>query len=210
MKIEMGESLVRTWARHCRECQLAELNWKPSPLWTGAVTDEHREWFRAARAEFPAVVFKKNAGISQFLGQAEIDVLGVHFEQGRAGWILAADIAFHSEGLRYGSTDETSARIIKKLFRSALVIDRYFPQAAAEICFLSPRVNPGVVPGVVGAVQTVQAFFGERRERFRFRAVINDEFGSEVVDRVASLQKQVADTSELFLRAAQLIGLCRR
>ena len=40
MKVEIGESLVRTWVRHCRGCQLAELNWKSSPMWPGEITPE--------------------------------------------------------------------------------------------------------------------------------------------------------------------------
>lgn len=33
MKIEMGESLFYSWLRHVKECQVVQMNWKPSPSW---------------------------------------------------------------------------------------------------------------------------------------------------------------------------------
>ena len=30
MKIEIGESLLLSWLRHIKNCQLVQMNWKPS------------------------------------------------------------------------------------------------------------------------------------------------------------------------------------
>lgn len=207
MKIEIGESLVRTWVRHCRGCQLAELNWKPSPKWPGEITPELEGWYRDGAGEFSEKVLKKTSSISQFLGQAEVDVLGVRFVQGKAEKVIAADIAFHTLGLIYGSKDETAARIVKKLFRTALTLDIHFPGIPAEIMFLSPKVNPATVPGVLEAERMMRSFFEDRRGHFQFRTIINEGFKNIVLDDVTPLQKHVADTSELYLRAAQLVGL---
>jgi len=207
MKIEIGESLVRTWMRHCMGCQLAELNWKPSPEWPGEITPEQNKWYADGAEAFPREVLKKTSSISQFIGQAEIDVLGVSFVQGKVEKVIAADIAFHRDGMLYVSKSETAARVVKKLFRSALTLDIYFPGVPAEIVFLSPKVGPAVVPGVHEAGRMMQSFFENRRGHFLFRTIINGEFKESVMDKVAPLQKRVADTSELYLRAAQLIGL---
>lgn len=207
MKVEIGESLVRTWVRHCRGCQLAELNWKPSPIWPGEITAEHEQWYREGAAEFSGKVLKKTSSLSQFLGQAEVDVLGVQFVQGMARKVIAADIAFHTNGLQYGPKAETAARIVKKLFRTALTIDIHFPGVPAEILFLSPKVNNATIQGVEEAARMMESFFRGRRDGFRFQTIINQGFKNIVLDDVTPLQKQVADTSELYLRAAQLVGL---
>ncbi|MDO9632332.1 MAG: hypothetical protein Q7I92_10580 [Humidesulfovibrio sp.] len=207
MKVEIGESLVRTWIRHCRGCQLAELNWKPSPMWLGEITPELEGWYRDGAAEFSEKVLKKTASVSQFLGQAEVDVLGVRFVQGKVDKVIAADIAFHTLGLLYGSKDETAARIVKKLFRTALTLDLHFPGIPAEIVFLSPKVNPATIPGVLDAERMMRSFFEGRRGHFQFRTIINEGFKNIVLDDVAPLQRHVADTSELYLRAVQLAGL---
>lgn len=207
MKVEIGESLVRTWVRHCRGCQLAELNWKPSPMWSSEITAEHERWYREGAAEFSKKVLKKTSSLSQFLGQAEVDVFGVRFLEGGVEKIIAADIAFHTNGLQYGPKTETAARIVKKMFRTALMLDLHFPGIPAEIIFLSPKVNNATVPGVEEASAMMQSFFESRRGHFQFRTIINEGFKNIVLDDVTPLQKHVADTSELFLRAAQLVGL---
>lgn len=33
MKIEIGESLLYSWLRHEKKCQLVQMNWKASPAW---------------------------------------------------------------------------------------------------------------------------------------------------------------------------------
>ncbi len=33
MKIEMGESLLYSWLRHVKECQIVQTNWKVSSKW---------------------------------------------------------------------------------------------------------------------------------------------------------------------------------
>ena len=207
MKVEIGESLVRTWVRHCRGCQLAELNWKPSPMWLGEISADHEKWYSEGAAEFSEKVLKKTSSLSQFLGQAEVDVLSVRFLRGEVEKVIAADIAFHTNGLQYGPKAETAARIVKKLFRTALTLDIHFPGIPAEIVFLSPKVNNATIPGVQDAAQMMQAFFEARCPHFEFRTVMNEGFKHIVLDEVNPLQKHVADTSELYLRAAQLAGL---
>jgi hypothetical protein len=53
VKIEVGEHLVRSWLRHVKNCQIAELNWKPSPLWVAhqnfqVFMDDARIFFKQA------------------------------------------------------------------------------------------------------------------------------------------------------------------
>ena len=33
MKSEMRESLILSWLRHIKECQIVQTNWKPSSKW---------------------------------------------------------------------------------------------------------------------------------------------------------------------------------
>ena len=34
MKIEIGESLIYTWLRHVKGCQIVQTNWRPSEFWS--------------------------------------------------------------------------------------------------------------------------------------------------------------------------------
>lgn len=209
MKIEIGESLIRTWMRHCMGSQLAELNWKPSRLWdeSAPITPELEQLYYDGKAQFSEDVFKKTSNLKQFLGQAEIDVLGLCVTRGKIDKIIAADVAFHIRGLQYGSKDETTARITKKMFRTALTIERYFSGIPAEILFLSPKVAPAKEPKALNVAKMMHSFFTNRSDKFQFRTIINTEFKKDVLDEIAKIQNYVDDTSELFLRSAQLIAL---
>jgi hypothetical protein len=176
-------------------------------MWPGEITHEHEEWYSEAASSFSSNVLKKTASISQFLGQAEIDVLGVNIVQGKACEIVASDIAFHTSGLRYGSKSDTAARVVKKMFRTAITLDVYFPNVPAEVVFLSPKVNPATLSGVLEAKEMMHAFFEDKRDGFKFSTIVNEGFKNIVLDDVLSQQDQVADTSELSLRAVQLVNL---
>ncbi len=99
MKIEMAESLLRSWLRHCEKCQFAELNWKPSPEWGLELSPELTADFDRFKSDFPDAA-KKTASVGQFLRQAEIDVLGARVgEAGGIEKLFAIDTAFHTRGL---------------------------------------------------------------------------------------------------------------
>jgi DNA polymerase sigma len=118
MKIEAAESLFLSWLRHVKECQLVQTNWKPSPQWErkneealGQLMQDSSEFFKS---KYNYDLYKGTKGVDQLLKQAEIDVIGVAFDEGKVE-MYAIDVAFHEAGLNYGSKEETIARIIKKM-----------------------------------------------------------------------------------------------
>lgn len=199
MKIEIAESLLRSWLRHVRGCEFAELNWKPSPEWLPK-SDGITELFDTAQELWPEA-FGKNS-YEQLLRQAEVDVLGLSFYDNRLYFI---DVAFHLGGLNYGDKVTTAKRVYKKLVRSALIAKRYFPEHASSIYFVSPFTNANVcseLEGVKGKLQEISA----NDEKINFELILTRaEFKSELLEPLLSLGNGVADTSELFLRSWQLI-----
>jgi hypothetical protein len=61
------------------------------------------EWFKS---KYDFQIYKETTSFSQLLQQAEIDVLGVNFEEG-SQYLNAVDVAFHEAGLNYGGKNET-------------------------------------------------------------------------------------------------------
>ncbi len=82
MKIEIGKSLVYSWLRHVKKCQIVQNNWKPSPKWEKTeigfqnLKDDIQNEFKNSGYE----IFKNTCINSQFFQQAEIDAVG--FSQG--------------------------------------------------------------------------------------------------------------------------------
>jgi hypothetical protein len=121
MKLEMGESLVFSWLRHEKHCQIVQLNWKVSPKWKAFVDDEKLDELYKMSDEQFNYASKNKKGSEQFINQGEVDVIGVEFDLKSSGHIKtihAVDVAFHEGGVRYsGKKEETKCRIIKKYIR---------------------------------------------------------------------------------------------
>ena len=201
MKIEVGESLGYSYLRHVKQCWLVQANWKASEHWprrlAGNILDA---MFADMRARFDpdGSVFRGTANAAQFLRQAEIDVIGVDWE----GGVHALDIAFHEAGLNYGGGADK--RVLKKLLRTMLILNGYHPpETKRHLYFLAPKVNPGVQTPLEAMFTRLRAEYPE----IEWKLIINDDFYRQVVWPTLEKADTVADTSELFVRAAKLLHL---
>jgi hypothetical protein len=206
VKIEMGESLMRSWLRHVKGCQLAELNWKPSSGWEKSGDGQQR--MDAARVFFQRALgitlFAEDATASQLLRQAEIDVLGV--ELGRGGdveAVYAADVAYHENGLHY---KDNVGGILKKLVRGRVAVEAYFGEVPCHVIFASPVVGPGPLQALQGAMEQLRAFFTEQRLATTTAFYANEAFRDEIILPTLAASAETADSSELFLRSYRLLA----
>ena len=205
MKIEIGESLGYSYLRHVKECWLVQTNWKPSPHWPSFMDDaELEEMFVAMKQRFDDAegkVFKQTKSAVQFVLQAEIDVMGVD----REGGVYAIDIAFHEAGLNYSG--ETKTRVLKKLLRTVMIRRVYHsPKTQFHICFASPNVRPG-------AQKLLEAVFADLQAEYQdiqWELLTNETFAERMVQPTLDKAGEVADTSELFMRATKLLDLVSR
>jgi hypothetical protein len=216
VKIEIGESLIHSWLRHVQGCTVTQMSWKPSPTWTMARERELKEAFEVIRkfaSETIGIQIFKNGDFSQFLRQAEVDVLGVRWSRPTAApSVIAVDSAFHEYGLQYGNTDETVGRVLKKLIRAAFALEAYLDVDEASIVFATPKMAEPIRETVQRHLATLEMRLADQRgsamPRLRFRVIANTEFSNEIVAPVLEQVDLVADTSELFMRAQQLMRLC--
>lgn len=216
MKIEIGESLALSYLKHVKECVIYQTNWKSSSRWKKCNEEKLATIFeKISGAETFRGILKKSK-LDQFLKQAEIDAIGID----QTGKIYAIDIAYHEEGLRYGSTEEAKARIMKKFVRSYLAVLRYFSSLSSfsdpspeeercEIIFASPKV-------IGERDESIHEYFNEliallepelKRDKVVFRYITNDEFKKVILDPTLKACKKNADTNELFLRSYKLLNL---
>jgi hypothetical protein len=217
MKIEVAESLAFSWLRHVRGCAVTQLSWKPSPSWP--LLDERalRQDFERIRrlvSESIALPVFSQVEFTQFVRQAEIDVLGVRsVDDPAAAQAIAVDTAFHEAGLNYASAEQTVGRVLKKLIRAALAVNGYLKVGEAHIVFATPKVAEAIGSTIQRYLGDLEGMFAEQLSagaRLRFRLIANRDFASEIMQPVLDVAGGVADTSELFLRAQQLNALCER
>lgn len=210
MKIEIGESLLLSWLRHIKECQLVQTNWKASPRWE-LKNKEILELLMQNSAnifkeKYGYDLYKGNSGIEQVVAQAEIDVLGTLFDES-GSYIYAIDVAFHEAGLNYGTREETVTRIIKKCIRTAMCIYGYFGFSNGSIIFTSPKINPAVMSDITACLNDMNSVLRELNLEYVIRIIANDEFSEKILEPVLNALGDVADTSELFVRSLQMYNL---
>ena len=200
MKIEIGESLCYSYLRHVKRCWLVQMNWKTSEHWDKQKSDSELEsLFESMRERFDldGSVFKQTKDAGQFLKQGEIDVVGV--DQG--GSVHAMEIAFHEAGLNYGGGVGT--RVLKKLLRAVLILKAYHPARKSQLYFASPVVHPAAQQPLEDAFAKLEREYPE----IGWHLLTNDTFAEQLVRPTLEMASSVADTSELFARAAKLLEL---
>lgn len=208
----MGESLVYSWLRHIEKCQIVQTNWKTSSSWQLQhkkgierlmnITAEH------FRNKYSYNIYNKEGSYFTLLKQAEIDLVGICIsENGAEIKIYAVDVAFHENGLNYGSKQETIETVTKKLSRAALCMIGYFGIKKGEIIFASPKIGNAIMKEIEPCVADLNTLFVENNYQFTLRIIANDDFNEHILEPTVCASDNVADTSELFLRGHQLIKM---
>ncbi len=201
MKIEIGESLCYSYLRHVKGCWLVQTNWKASEHWSRRKTDAELEaMFLEMRQRFDlgGSVFKGTTTVGQFMQQGEIDVMGIDQD----GGVHVMDVAFHEAGLNYGGG--VANRVLKKLLRARVLLAAYHPQdSPLHIYFVSPKVHRAVQ----SALENVYAALREQYPETIWHLITNEDFQDQIVQQTLAKGASVADTAELFVRAAKLLSL---
>src|SRR5690606_20775344 len=150
--------LLLSWLRHVKECQIVQTNWKASAAWELKNKDELLRFMGRSSdlflEKYGYNLYKKS-GLVQLIKQAEIDVLGINFEE-EGNHIYAIDVAFHEGGLNYGSKKETVERIAKKCLRSVMCIYGYYGFSNATIIFTSPKTSITLIPDIEFVFNTMK------------------------------------------------------
>lgn len=204
MKIEMGESLMQSYLKHIKGCLITQTNWKTLRSWKKSNEDKAKAKFEKIKKEYPNI-FSEKTKFEKMLNQSELDVIGIANDK-----IYMVEIAFHEQGLRYGNDDnKVRDRVLKKMIRAYLIWKIYFSNYSCEIIFASPKVNPSP-DGLLNECFSKLAkdnFYKEDKVEFKYLS--NKKFKDEILLPTLETLKSDSDTSELFLRSAKLLKICK-
>lgn len=205
MKVEIGESLVYSWLRHVKHCEIVQLNWKTSPIWIGSESVEYLQDLMNKSSELVGEPFKGTKKVEQLLKQAEIDSIGINLSKNK---VYAIDVAFHENGLNYGSADKTANNIAKKILRTLFILKQHFSEIKEhKILFISPKIRPSYETPIQEKLKKVREFIESQSLSCSIEVISNEDFYSNIIEPITNLSKNVADTSELFLRSIQLLDM---
>ena len=214
MEIEIGESLCLSYLKHVKKCVIYQTNWKLSSWWLQELGKKSpaEELYdqlkkspskeKTAATDFD-VKDVLTSDFSQFLKQAEIDVLGVD----KDGNVYAIDVAFHERGLGYGKKIDARDRVMKKFVRSYMIMLGCFPDKKCTVIFASPKVDAAKQDLIMPALEELQADARFKDKRITFEYIANDKFKAEILDQTIEASRNDADTNELFLRSYKLLSM---
>lgn len=212
MTHEMGESLMYSWLRHVKGCQIAQTNWKASPTWDMKyfmeAQDLYSRFLEEARTQ-GLVEDECKISFKQSLYQTEIDVIGLNKTSlNHNGKIYAAEVAYHSDGLHYNKNgkNNSTGKVISKLIKNAVAVYAIWGNIEAEILFVTPdsnRLNQSIQNNIT-KLNNLAKTYGLK---FQFRFVADDDFYLRIIHPVYIMSQGVNDSSEMFLRAQKLLGI---
>jgi hypothetical protein len=206
MEIEMGESvesLVFSWLKHEKHCQVVQMNWKASPEWNVFVTNKELDAIYKDSNKLLGFVSENVKDSDQLIKQEEIDVIGIELDVENPGSIKnihAVDLTFHEAELNYGGEEETKDRIGKKYIRTALSIYKYFGLKTVDIYFVTPNTRDRYRKTYVEVEDIVNTFFHERGFQFSFHFYSIEDFYNSIFIPIEHISQIVTERSELFAR----------
>ena len=205
MAQEVGESLIYSWLRHVKGCQVVQINWKLSPSW-----NMNNNYAMAAQKVYNCLFHHVNAKFNQALCQTECDVFGVS-KKSKTGLakIYVVEVAFHRDGLHYNkyNSNNSLTKVIQKLIRTAFCVYSTFGNVNAEIIFATPKTSVALKNQIGIKIDALNRFAKRHKIRYTFRLICNDDFKYRIIDPVFIMSKGVYDNSELFMRSIQLLEL---
>lgn len=203
MSVDIGESLIQTWLRHVKRCDIVQTNWKAA-LHLGMNKDKAEALLLKIKNEFSFFGKKQNA--AQIVKQLEIDALGCIVDKKR---YLACDIAFHIDGLHYSKGEDT---VPSKMLRTILCLHSFIEAKEAIVMFATPKfVNDTDKKNLEAFVDSLNDCLKNKwgLNNYSVKLYADHDFETNILNPVLHLVKEINDTSEVFVRACQLINTTR-
>ncbi len=213
MTQEMGESLIYSWLRHVKGCQIVQTNWTASPTWDMRYFMEAQDLYsRFLKDTSTEDLVEDECKISfkQSLYQTEIDVIGLNKTSlSHNGKIYAAEVAFHSDGLHYNKNgkNNSTGKVISKLIKNAVAVYAIWGNIEAEVLFVTPVISHEFNQSIQSYITFLNQLASNYGLKYNFRFVAGDDFKLRIIDPVYIMSQGVNDSSEMFLRAQKLLDI---
>lgn len=164
MKIEIGESLIMSWLRHAKNCQVVQMNWKVST----------HAWQYFNEEQIDVII---DSVQQKFLQEYGLDLFKKIVVPVK---LFSVDIAFHENGLNYENKEETIARVLKKMVKMTVTILEYFNSTKTDIIFASPKINNSVYNDLTNSVALLNKYINEKWNlNFNIILICNDDFNNK-------------------------------
>ena len=208
MKIETLQTLLLSWLRSVKRCQLVQTNWKSS----SKLELKHKEVLEqmiqncsnVLKSKYGYNLHNGNSSKEQLFVQSERDLIGVSYDGSSQKHIYAIDAAFNEMELSYGTKEETVFRVIKKCIRTAICMYGYFDFDNGTIIFISPKINYSVLDGINACINDIVFILKALGLNYKIQIIANEDFTAKVLEPVINLFDDTQDTPQSFMENLQI------
>lgn len=200
MTNDICESLIYSWLKHIKECQVVETNWKKSKNWNCNNAESCQIY-----DEFCKIFNIENADYSKFMNQGECDVIGIKSKDNKVN-IICAEVAYHGKQLNYGgSSTEDADKVIKKFLFNTLNVIENFDVEYAEFYFITNKIGDTLYKNIDENLKKLIQLIRTHKPNYKYEIMHEDKFKSIVID-VDKIKSDINDSNESFARAMQIFS----
>lgn len=198
----MGESLMQSYLKYEKGCLITQTNWKTASDWIKNSNEAQKEFNKIKENKEFSHLFGKMS-FEQMLKQAELDVIGISKDD-----VYMVEVAFHEQGLRYGKNDDEMKDIVcKKMLRAYLTWITYFNSYTCKVIFATPKTTKQPKSKINECFNKLNNFCNHKKIEFHY--LTNANFKKEILLPTLKHLDKDSDTSELFLRSAKMLKICK-
>lgn len=208
MKIETLQTLLLSWLRNVKKCQMVQTNWKSSSV----LKLKHKEVLEqiiqncsnVLKSKYDYNLHNGKSSIEKLLVQSERDLIGVSYDEKSKEHVYAIDVAFNENELSYGTKEETVFRVIKKCIRTAICMYGYFNFKDGTIIFISPKINHSVINAIKTCANDIVSIINDLGLNYKILIISDEDFMDKVLEPVIDLLDETQDTPESFMENLQI------
>lgn len=213
MKLETCEQMIQSWLLNCKLCEIAQTNWKISPLYLKTISQLDMENVQKFMDEIKGInhpgmsdVFGKN-NAEQFVKQCEIDIVGIKFDNGDVDTVYFADSAFHKDGLGY---NDTTRAVVMKIARASAISHIVFgDKATTKVIFASPKCTPAPKKKIEDAIKSILPTVKKFYPNVVVELYFNEDFARELFVPLIQNMDDLYDDNDLFMRSLYLARIAQ-
>jgi hypothetical protein len=195
MHMENGESLLVSWLRDSKNCQITQTHWKvSSSSWVLHNEDNIDEVMTSLHEFFIErlnyTIFSNMKSFLKSLQRSEIDVLGLEILSGTESNLFAINTEFNEVGLHTKNNSSIIERILIDMIRTAMLIHGFYNLSKGTIIFAAPKINQTLIEPLTNAVKVLNEIFKVFGFQFTFILYLNEEYNNQILNPTAKVGSQ--------------------
>lgn len=212
MNITIEKSLITSWLKHVKKCQITQLDWTASPFtWDLHSETEINNIMETTGSFFfdnyDLDIYKNFSSKMHLLQSSKIDVLGLKMDSENISDIFCVTIMDQVNGWNYDNGTSIIENIISTIICSVLHIHSCFNISKGRIVFAAPKIHKSLSEKLLLSVKSLNELFTSSGYHFKFQLLINEDFTEEILKPLLYESTISTDKSELFLQGLQLYNL---